>query len=302
MGFDLYFAGIQALELDEYLSSRNAHRLFSYADKPKKRLQMFDDCSSKVFMDSGAFGVAHSGKQITLDEYIEFINDTPRVTLFACLDVIPWPVLNTETAILSAEQSWNNYIYMIERVKPEYRDKIVPTYHYGEDFKYLKTMLQGHEGYKPPYIAFGGRGGIHTDKLYGSLHTFFKIIKEQRPDVKVHAFGITVLKLLESYPFTSADSTSYLQTAVNGGVFLECLKGKMIKISNQTQKDLQHYKHRPQQVQDLIKQEVEKYGYTIEDLAESFRARFRFNIDYFLRWQKQYKYKPVNKVVRKALF
>ena len=302
MSFDLYFAGIQALELDEYLSSKNAHRLFSYADKPKKRLQMFNDCESKIFMDSGAFGVAHSGKQITIDEYIDFINETPRVTLFAALDVIPWPVLDTENARISAEQSWENYIHMIERVKPEYKDKIVPTYHYGEDFKYLRRMLQGHEGYKPPYIAFGGRGGVHTDKLYGSLDTFFKVIKEERPDVKTHAFGITVLKLLESYPFTSADSTSYLQTAVNGGIFLECLNGRMIKISNQTIKDTQHYKHKQQEVKDLIDKEIEKYGYTVEDLAESFRARFRFNIDYFLRWQKSYDYKPVKKVVRKKLF
>ena len=302
MSFDLYFAGIQALELDEYLSSKNAHRLFSYADKPKKRLQMFNDCESKIFMDSGAFGVAHSGKQITIDEYIDFINETPRVTLFAALDVIPWPVLDTENARISAEQSWENYIHMIERVKPEYKDKIVPTYHYGEDFKYLRRMLQGHEGYKPPYIAFGGRGGVHTDKLYGSLDTFFKVIKEERPDVKTHAFGITVLKLLESYPFTSADSTSYLQTAVNGGIFLECLNGRMIKISNQTIKDTQHYKHKQQEVKDLIDKEIEKYGYTVEDLAESFRARFRFNIDYFLRWQKSHEYKPVKKVVRKKLF
>ncbi len=301
MSFDLYFAGIQALELDEYLSSKNAYRLFSYADKPKKRLQMFNDCQSKIFMDSGAFGVAHSGKQITLDEYINFINETPRVTLFACLDVIPWPTLTQETAKISAEQSWKNYCYMIERVKPEYKDKIVPVYHYGEDFKYLKQMLHGYEGYKSPYIAYGGRGGIHTKHLYSSLDKFFDIIKDTRPNVKTHAFGITVLKLLESYPFTSADSTSYLQTAVNGGIFVECLN-RMIKISEQTLKDPQNYEHKDSHIKDLITQEINNYGYTVQELKESFRARFRFNIDYFLRWQKSYTYVEKVKVRRKTLF
>ena len=301
MSFDLYFAGIQALELDEYLSSKNAHRLFSYADKPKKRLQMFNDCQSKIFMDSGAFGVAHSGKQITLDEYINFINETPRVTLFACLDVIPWPTLTQETAKISAEQSWKNYCYMIERVKPEYKDKIVPVYHYGEDFKYLKQMLHGYEGYKSPYIAYGGRGGIHTKHLYSSLDKFFDIIKDTRPNVKTHAFGITVLKLLESYPFTSADSTSYLQTAVNGGIFVECLN-RMIKISEQTLKDPQNYEHKDSHIKDLITQEINNYGYTVQELKESFRARFRFNIDYFLRWQKSYTYVEKVKIRRKTLF
>ena len=301
MSFDLYFAGIQALELDEYLSSKNAHRLFSYADKPKKRLQMFHDTQSKIFMDSGAFGVAHSNKEITLDEYIQFINETPRVNLFACLDVIPWPQLDTHTAKESAEKSWENYIYMLEHVKPEYKDKIVPVYHYGEDFKYLYQILKGYNGYKPKYIAYGGRGGVHTNKLYESLDQFFKIIKEEYPEVKTHAFGITVLKLLEKYPFTSCDSTSYLKTAVNGSIYVECFT-KTIKISKQTIKDPLNYLHLNDHLKEIIEKEVKQYGYTIEELQESFRSRFKFNIDYFLRWQKKYKFEQKDSIKKKKLF
>lgn len=301
MSFDLYFAGIQALELDEYLSSKNAHRLFSYADKPKKRLQMFHDTESKIFMDSGAFGVAHSNKEITIDEYIQFINETPRVNLFACLDVIPWPQLDTHTAKESAEKSWENYIYMLEHVKPEYKDKIVPVYHYGEDFKYLYQILKGYNGYKPKYIAYGGRGGVHTNKLYESLDQFFKIIKVEYPEVKTHAFGITVLKLLEKYPFTSCDSTSYLKTAVNGSIYVECFT-KTIKISKQTIKDPLNYLHLNDHLKEIIEKEVKQYGYTIEELQESFRSRFKFNIDYFLRWQKKYKFEQKDSIKKKKLF
>lgn len=300
MGFDLYFAGIQALELDEYLSSKNANRLFSYADKPKKRLQMFEPTSSKIFMDSGAFGVAHSGKEITLDEYIDFINNTPRVTLFACLDVIPFPDLNEETARHSGNASWNNYLYMLDKVKE--KDKVVPVYHYGEDLKFLEQILDGVNGYKPPYIAYGGRGGIHTRHLYNSLTNFFNLIRKKKPDVKTHAFGITVLDILEKYPFTSADSTSYLKTAVNGGVYLECLKGKPIKISDRTTKDNTHFRSNSEQIQNIIIEEIEKYGYTLQGLETSFRDRFKFNIDYFLRWQKNYQFKEHVKPVKKKLF
>jgi len=283
------------------LSSKNCCRLMSYADKPKKRLAMYNNNKSKVFMDSGAYGVAHSGKEITIDEYINFINNTPRVNLFACLDVIPWPELNTQTAIISAEQSWQNYIYMLEHVNPEYKDKIVPVYHYGEDLKYLERILEGYNGYKAPYIAFGGRGGVHTKYLYASLDKFFDLIKEKRPDVKVHAFGITVLSLLEQYPFTSSDSTSYLQTAINGSIFLECLKG-VCKISDRTTKDPINYQHKDPHIKELIKEEVQKYGYNIKDLQESFRVRLRYNVDYFLRWQNNYQYKPRPKVKKKRLF
>ena len=296
MSFDLYFAGIQALELDEYLSSKNCHRLFSYADKPKKRLQMFHDCQSKIFMDSGAYGVAHSGKEITLDEYINFINETPRVNLFACLDVIPWPTLTVETSNQSAEQSWNNYVYMIEKVKPEYRDKIVPTYHYGENFKYLRRMLQGHEGYKPPYIAFGGRGGVHTNKLYESLTEFFNVIKQERPDVKTHAFGITVLKLLETYPFTSADSTSWIMIGANGNILTPF---GLVTVSDSQQHLKNHISN------NLGEKQLNKYlqsiGIELELVRTDYKYRMLVNLIYLKNWADNYVYKG-SSINRKKLF
>ena len=190
---------------------------------------------------------------------------------------------------------------MLEHVKPEYKDKIVPVYHYGEDFKYLYQILKGYNGYKPKYIAYGGRGGVHTNKLYESLDQFFKIIKEEYPEVKTHAFGITVLKLLEKYPFTSCDSTSYLKTAVNGSIYVECFT-KTIKISKQTIKDPLNYLHLNDHLKEIIEKEVKQYGYTIEELQESFRSRFKFNIDYFLRWQKKYKFEQKDSIKKKKLF
>ena len=299
--FDLYFAGIQALELDQYLAGKNCHRLFSYADMSKKRLELYNDTQSKLFIDSGAFGVAHSGKEITLDEYIEFINNTPRGTIFAALDVIPMEK-TTQGTKDSAEQSWKNYIYMLEHVKPEYRDKIVPSYHYSEPYEALERILDGHEGYKPPYIAFGGRVGTPTNHLYPALDKFFEIIKNKRPDVKVHGFGITVPHILQEYPFTSADSTSWLKTAINGSIFLECMNGTTVNVSERTLKDKSNYVYKDEHTKQIIKEEIEKFGYDLEDLKVNFRPRLRFNVDYWLRWQQNYKYEPRMKVKRKGLF
>jgi queuine/archaeosine tRNA-ribosyltransferase len=297
--FDLYFAATSTAELEDYFVKINGNRLFSYAEKPKNKLLKYEN-DSKIFIDSGAFGVAHSGKQITLDEYINFINETPRGTIFAALDVIPWPEKTVESTEESANKSWENYVYMLEHVKPEYRDKIVPTYHYGEDFKHLKRMLEGYNGYKPPYIAYGGRGGVPTKHLYNSLDTFFDIIKEVRPDVKVHAFGITVISILERYPFTSCDSTSYIQTAINGSVFSEDLK-KPVKVSSKIVKDPLHYTHFADNMKEVFLKEVERYGYNVEDLSNDVSARLKFNVDYFMRWQKNYKLKTDKKVKKGSL-
>ena len=293
--FGLYFVGTQNKEHDEYMIKKNCSRLFSYAEKPFYTIKRYLEHPNKLFIDSGAFSIANKvrrGKNLTIDDYIEFINSNTRPDLYASFDVIPRP-LTTETAKNSAEQSLNNYLYMLDKLdKPE---KLIPVYHYGEDFKYLEKILE----LKPNYIAFGGRGGISTKYLYTCLDTFFDILKGS--NVKTHAFGITVLNLLEQYPFTSADSTSYLQTAVNGGIFLECLN-KMIKISIQTKKDPLNYLYMDPKLKQIINEEIEKYGYTVEELQDSFRSRFKFNIDYFIRWQKNYEFKGNTKTVRKRLF
>lgn len=293
--FDLYFVGTQNKEHDEYMIKKNCSRLFSYAEKPFYTIKRYLEHPNKLFIDSGAFSIANKvrrGKNLTIDDYIEFINSNTRPDLYASFDVIPRP-LTTETAKNSAEQSLNNYLYMLDKLdKPE---KLIPVYHYGEDFKYLEKILE----LKPNYIAFGGRGGISTKYLYTCLDTFFDILKGS--NVKTHAFGITVLNLLEQYPFTSADSTSYQKVATMGGIFLESLN-TTIKISTSTLNDNNHYQYQKEDIKKLINEEIEKYGYNLQDLQTSTNRRIEFNVDYFTRWAENYQYKPRQKITRKALF
>lgn len=293
--FDLYFVGTQNKEHDEYMIKKNCSRLFSYAEKPFYTIKRYLEHPNKLFIDSGAFSIANKvrrGKNLTIDDYIEFINSNTRPDLYASFDVIPRP-LTTETAKNSAEQSLNNYLYMLDKLnKPE---KLIPVYHYGEDFKYLEKILE----LKPNYIAFGGRGGISTKYLYTCLDTFFDILKGS--NVKTHAFGITVLNLLEQYPFTSADSTSYQKVATMGGIFLESLN-TTIKISTSTLNDNNHYQYQKEDIKKLINEEIEKYGYNLQDLQTSTNRRIEFNVDYFTRWAENYQYKPRQKTTRKALF
>jgi hypothetical protein len=261
---DLYFVGTQNKEQDEYMIRKNCSRLFSYAEKPYYTIKRYLEYPNKLFIDSGAFSIVNKvrrGKNLTIDDYIEFINNQTRPDFFAAFDVIPRP-LNTHTAKNSAEQSLYNYLYMLDRI--EQKDKLIPVYHYGEDFSYLEKILS----YNPTYIAFGGRGGIHTKYLYDCLDKFFDIVS----GIKVHAFGITVLDLLEQYPFTSADSTSYQKVATMGGIFLECLN-KTVKISTSTIKDNLHFIHLPNEIQKHILDEIEKYGYTLEQLQNNTNKR-----------------------------
>ena len=84
--FDLYFVGTQNKEHDEYMIKKNCSRLFSYAEKPFYTIKRYLEHPNKLFIDSGAFSIANKvtrGKNLTIDDYIEFINSNTRPDLYA---------------------------------------------------------------------------------------------------------------------------------------------------------------------------------------------------------------------------
>ena len=86
-----------------------------------------------------------------------------------------------------------------------------------------------------------------------------------------------------------------------GGIFLESLN-TTIKISTSTLNDNNHYQYQKEDIKKLINEEIEKYGYNLQDLQTSTNRRIEFNVDYFTRWAENYQYKPRQKTTRKALF
>ena len=152
MGFRLYFAGQQAKDIDVYLRDKNALRLFSQVNE-RSGIQLWKDwgCSENLFIDSGAFSVAHAGKTVDIDAYINYINSNPDIPIFVELDEIPFPVLNSTTAKQCSEGSWKNYLYMKERVtSPCY---LLPLYHFGEPKEALNRILNTEVNGKLPEIG-----------------------------------------------------------------------------------------------------------------------------------------------------
>ena len=221
MPFNLYFAGWGSKDADEYLRSKKAHRLLSWVNE-RRVLEWWenDGLANKLFIDSGAFSVAHSGFNIDIDEYIRFIKDNSKIPNWAELDIIPYPILNTKTVQYSSLKSWENYLYMKKHIN---ETNILPLYHFGEPkdalYRILNTPLNGK---LVDYIGIGGRHGVSTNEQIKYFNEVFSVIqKSDNSKVKVHAFGITVPRILENFPFYSADSTTWLQTAINGMILTE---------------------------------------------------------------------------------
>lgn len=300
MAFNLYFAGWGARDADEYLRSKKANRLLSWVNEGR----VIDwwrnvNLSDKLFIDSGAFSVAHSNKVIQIDDYVNYIKSHTGVDTWAELDVIPYPILNQETAKYCSEKSWENYVYM----KKELPDKtILPLYHFGEPESGLERILNTEiNGKKPEYIGIGGRHGVSTDTQIEYFHEVFCIIKQSsNPDVKVHAFGITVPRILEKFPFYSADSSTWVQVAISGSILTEDLQS--ITLSDGSAHRAENIQNMPNEVIELVGASVEKYGYTFQELCTDYKQRLRYNIDVLLNWEANYVYKGPKQFTSNRLF
>ena len=305
MGFNLYLAGGDSVPL-ELTKEDNVGILTTFADGPTAVKKFVDKRHCKTFCDSGAYGAAHSGKKIDLDQYIDFINNTPDCEVFAVLDVIPWSAtgyLGEAEKRETADKTWENYCYMIERVKPEYLDKLVCAFHYGEPEEALYRIISGYKGYKPKYIAFGGRAGVHTKDLYEFFDQRFWrwIEKSENPDIKIHAFGVTVFDMIEKYPWYSADSTTWLRTGIAGNIHSRHKVGSVINISDRREGDLNHLFHQPKELIDKIMDEITSRGFTYEELVNDYKKRHLWNCLYYKDWADNFVFKPSTKPKKRSL-
>ena len=291
--FNLYFAGSDNPAWREYLISKKANRLASWInDRNVIEAWIENKAKGKLFIDSGAFSAHTVGKEVDIDKYIEFLNERDEFIYIAAeLDKIPGKFGKPKTRKECLEApliGWENYLYMRERVKSP--DKILPVFHQNEDFDWLVTMLETtFDGKHIPYIGVSPANDRSTKEKNEWFETVFRIIgQSSNPNVMTHAFGMTSLPVLERYPFTSADSTSWIMTGANGGIMTP--NGTVV-ISDKQTDNPQHISHQTsaeiQQVKDLCK----KYKFKFEDLSTSYQERCKFNIAYLLDWAKNYEYK-----------
>lgn len=179
-----------------------------------------------LFCDSGAFSV-HTGKaSVTQDEYIEYINSLiDDVDVFAQLDTIPGTFgqpKKPEDYVKSAEESWKNFLYMRTKVKD--KKKIMPVFHFGEDIKYLKQMLEyvDEAGEKLDYIGLSPANDASVKDRMKYLQNMYDIIHQSsNPSVKTHVYGFTSLTAMSKFPCYSADSISHRLIAGYNKIFTE---------------------------------------------------------------------------------
>lgn len=299
MAFDLYFAGSGDKPVIDFKFENCTNQLLSQLNERGQIKSWIENMRNngkkcKLFIDSGAWSAHSKGKEVDIDKYIEYLNEYDEYFhVYAELDKIPGEFRKPKTReqqLEAPEISWKNYLYMKDKIKS--RDKLLPVFHQGEDFKWLKNMLEyTHEdtGKHIPYIGISPANDSSITGKIAFIDKCFEIIKNSsNPDVKTHAFGMTSLEILEQYPFTSADSTSYLIAAIMDGSIMSDYG--YLKVSDRKLA----YKDNKLFLADktLLNKLITKYGFTLKELSKDSTKRVLYNMRYLLDWCQKYEYKP----------
>lgn len=264
------------------------------------------ECPCKLVVDSGAYSMWSRGKEFDMDEYINFLNSNKVIeTCFwaAEADVIPGRMNvdpTEEERAAAPEKSWNNFLYMIDRVKVP--KKIVPIYHQGEDIKHLKRMLsyRYHDGDFIPYIGISPRNDVHVGEKVKWYEEIWKVIYEDcaalgRDIPLTHNFGMTTISLMEQYPSYTSDSTSWIRSASFGNILL-IINGmtKSVYVSDRNPDASDHINNQSTAVKEAVDKMCREIGHgiTLKHLVEddeNGRLRMLFNIYSLNKWRMNYK-------------
>jgi len=290
----------------DYLQQKRMTTLesFWYKGGMTRSFEKYDNF--KVFLDSGAYSwdqfITKKGETVTeakemeyLEQYIAFIKEyEDRLYDYANLDFVGNP-----------EKSLRMLRHMeASGIKP------VPVFHYHADlgspdkkamhFGFLKEMLQEYD-----YIALGGgvSGGLNSKKYIERFgDEVFRLIHEVGKDTKVHGFGITSVPLMFQYPWFSVDSTTWLQIAAYGKIFVPKydhnqdrlrydLPPNPIGVSWESKMDPHSVVHwswdlKTREAQ-IILEYLETIGIDVDVLERSYSERARANVIYFEQLLKQ---------------
>ena len=287
-------------------------QLLAWQNEKKELLEWVKDLRAdpelfknvKLVVDSSAYSAWTRHIEIDIDEYIRFINDISDVVYwFAELDKIPgeFGKEKTKKEIEEApEISWNNFLYMIERVNcPK---KILPVFHMYEDYKYLKQMLsyQFSDGSFIEYIGISPSNDAAVNEKIKWYERTWKIIYDEceklgREIPLTHNFGMTTISLMEQYPSMSSDSTSWIRGASFGNIML-VVNGKIktVYVSNRNPQAPDHINNQSSAVREAVEKMCDEIGHgiTLQHLIDDEKGNLRpiFNLYSLHKWMVNFRY------------
>ena len=232
----------------------------------------------EVLVDSGAFSALTLAIDIDLEQYASWVRQVAGYRKVNCLvpsnlDVIPEPEANKAEREQCAEEGWQNYLRLRELgVDP------IPVLHHKESLKWLDRMLE-----QTDYIGLGGVAQNKGVRVLDWFDEVFDYLKRQNvKGLKVHGYGTTAPSVLQGYPWHSVDSSTAVQQAVRGRIF--------VPVPLPSGYDFQVYSHRrvnewrPGLKSPIMIGDFDNYlrsiGFEYDDIFD-YRCRLQINVLFF---------------------
>lgn len=180
---------------------------FHYLHSKNQLMNLMRENGDTMFLDSGAFSMFTQNVSVNLSSYAKFIEQHQDIIHVAS---------NLDAIGAGNEQLSYDRQKELEKLGAD----IKPVHHVRDKDSWLQRYLD--EGYD--YIFLGGMVPENTDTLRTWLdHVWSRYLTKPdgTPKVKVHGFGLTTQELMFRYPWFSVDSTSWVQTAMFGAIYLD---------------------------------------------------------------------------------
>lgn len=256
-------------EREKYVVDNVPHILESYHYVGKQRfVDEMRANGGKVFLDSGAFSANSLGVDIDLNEYCNYIKRN-RDIIKVEDGVVMASVLD---GIGNAQLTYENQLAMEARGAAP-----LPCFHFGEDERYLEWYVQRY-----PYITIGGMVRTSAEDVMQWLDRIwdrYLLDHTGRPKLKVHAFGVTTISLMERYPWHSVDSSSWIQAASFGSIYTVEHGPIAISSRSPSRHDMgRHLSTLPAIQRQQVERELVEEGFEHERLSNVYQSRAAFNM------------------------
>lgn len=306
---NIFFAGA-GFDYDLAFNVGVRKRLLSWHANSEDDIQQFIEAQkagreSFGIVDSGAFTVWNKGGSIDVNHYIEkLISLFSYFDVAANLDIIPGKKgmaardITPQMTHSAAEGGWNNYL-TIERALSEKagidaKKRVMPIYHQGESFDWLKRMVD----YGCEYIGISPSNDYATSQRQHWLDDVFDYLRSLQNLPKTHGYAVTSPRLMVQYPWMSVDSASWVQQGGYGTVSTPfgtiTLTDRLDVMGRADAMD--GSKWNPE-----MKKRLAEYfhgiGLDISTVRESHHERWKANAIYMLDLEKKMLFKPRPKAI-----
>jgi hypothetical protein len=220
---------------------------YHYINK-QKTVDIIREGGIQVFLDSGAFSAWTLGVDLSVAEYCDYIKRNEDI------------IRKDDGALMASVMDG------IGDPLQTYRNQLD-----------LEWYIANYD-----YITIGGMVGKSTPQLMIWLDRIwnkYMVDGSGNPRIKVHAFGVTSIPLMEAYPWYSCDSSSWVQVAAFGNIMFPNIGA--LGVSGQSPKRHEAGQH----VSTLQPPEVaymhrlfEQYGFSYDQLSGSTYSRRAWNI------------------------